>query len=172
MQALPKGVLPFKVSLPQSSTLQVGGKAHFALQNDHFAETPNPRRGGFRAQSSPVAFRSRSPVPLCSIIPENTPPDLAGSSGCVPRPCAAPWLREGGNLMIAAMHAARILYHPDIHCISCVCESVRRRLCCPRPVGSQVPSALQEGLASTATHPTRGCAFSGRIRRVDTAARR
>lgn len=94
----------------------------------------------------------------------------AGSSGCVPRPCAAPWLREGGNLMNAAMYAARILYHSDIPCISCVCGSVR--LCCPRPVGSQVPSALQEGLASTATHPTRGCAFSGRIRRVDTAARR
>ena len=36
LQALPKGGLPFKVSLPQSSTLQVGGKAHFALQNDHF----------------------------------------------------------------------------------------------------------------------------------------
>ena len=72
--------------------------------------------------------------------------------------------------MIAAMHAARILYHPDIHCILCVCERVR--LCCPRPVGSQVPSALQGGLVSTATHPTRGCAVSGRIRRVDTAARR
>jgi hypothetical protein len=72
--------------------------------------------------------------------------------------------------MNAAMYAARILYHSDIPCISCVCGSVR--LCCPRPVGSQVPSALQEGLAYTATHPTRGCAFSGRIRRVDTAARR
>ena len=36
LQALPKGGLPFKVSLPQSSTFQVGGKAHFALQNDHF----------------------------------------------------------------------------------------------------------------------------------------
>ncbi len=91
----------------------------------------------------------------------------AGSSGCVPRPCAAPWLREGGNLMNAAMYAARILYHSEIPCISCVCESVR--LCCPRPVGSQVPSALQEGLTSTATHPTRGCAFSRRIRRVDTS---
>jgi hypothetical protein len=34
LQALPKGGLPFKVSLPQSSTLQVGGKTHFALQND------------------------------------------------------------------------------------------------------------------------------------------
>ena len=72
--------------------------------------------------------------------------------------------------MNAAMYAARILYHPDLHCILCVCESVR--LCCPRPVGSQVPSALQEGVAYTATHPTRGCAFSGRIRRVDTEARR
>ena len=92
------------------------------------------------------------------------------SSGCVPSPCAAPWLREGGNLMNAAMYAARILYHSVTPCISCVCEGARR--CCPRPVGSQVPSALQEGLASTATHPTRGCAFSGRIRRVDTAARR
>ena len=134
------------------------------------AGTPNPRRGGFRAQSSPVAFRSRSPVPLCSIIPENTPRTRLSSSGCVPSPCAAPWLREGGNLMIAAMHAARILYHPDMHCILCVFESVR--LCCPRPVGSQVPSALQEGLTSAATHPTRGCAFRGRIRRVETASRR
>ena len=92
------------------------------------------------------------------------------SSGCVPRPCAAPWLREGGNLMNAAMYAARILYHSVTPCISCVCGRVR--LCCPRPVGSQVPSALQEGLASTATHPTSGCAFSGRIRRVGIAARR
>ena len=32
LQALPKGGLPFKVSLPQSSTLQVGGKAHFACK--------------------------------------------------------------------------------------------------------------------------------------------
>jgi hypothetical protein len=40
LQALPKGGLPFKVSLPQSSTLQVGGKAHFALQNDHLACRP------------------------------------------------------------------------------------------------------------------------------------
>ncbi len=31
----------------------------------NFSETPHPRRGRFRAQSSPVAFRSRSPVPLC-----------------------------------------------------------------------------------------------------------
>ena len=72
--------------------------------------------------------------------------------------------------MNAAMYAARSLYHSVTPCISCVCGRVR--LCCPRPVGSQVPSALQEGLASTATHPTRGCAFSGRIRRVDTTARR
>jgi hypothetical protein len=38
LQALPKGGLPFKVSLPQSSTLQVGGKAHFALQDDVFGQ--------------------------------------------------------------------------------------------------------------------------------------
>ena len=73
-------------------------------------------------------------------------------------------------MFMKIMYAARILYHSVTPCISCVCEGAR--LCCPRPVGSQVPSALQEGLTSTATHPTRGCAFSGRIRRVDTAARR
>ena len=39
-------------------------------------------------------------------------------------------------------------------------------------LGHKCPLLCKRDLTSTATHPTRGCAFSGRIRRVDTAARR
>ena len=61
LQALPKGGLPFKVSLPQSSTLQVGGKTHFALQNDCKKSLPvrGPNDAKRRSTHAPGQSRMR-----------------------------------------------------------------------------------------------------------------
>ena len=83
LQALPKGVLPFVVSLLHSSTLQFGGKAHFACKTTISPEDSE---------------NSRTTVRCCSVFPSTRLSGVPYTAAmeALPRECLGLWTFPSG----------------------------------------------------------------------------